>query len=69
MTDGKLSKIYYSPKCYWKGVSAIDKLAKEGGVSKEKAREFLKKQTLWQIYLPAPKYNYTQSKIQRKCSQ
>ena len=25
-------------------------------MSKEKARDFLKKQTLWQIYLPAPKY-------------
>ena len=55
MTD-KIFKIYYSPKGYWKGVSAIDKLTKEADVSKEKAREWLKKQTLWQIYLPAPKY-------------
>ena len=52
----KLSKIYYSPKGYWKGVSAIDKLAKEAGVSKEKAKAWLKKQTVWQIYLPSPKY-------------
>ena len=52
----KLSKIYYSPKGYWKGVSAIDKLVKESGVSKEKAKEWLKKQTMWQIYLPPPKY-------------
>ena len=52
----KLSKIYYSPKGYWKGISAIDKLAKEAGVSKEKAKEWLKKQTVWQIYLPPPRY-------------
>ena len=38
-----MSKIYYSPKGYWKSVSAIDKLAKEAEVSKEKAREWLKK--------------------------
>ena len=37
-------------------VSAIDKLAKEAGVSKEKAKAWLKKQTVWQIYLPSPKY-------------
>ena len=54
--EGKLSKIYYSPRGYWKGVSAIDKLANEAGVSKEKAADFLKKQTIWQIYLPPPKY-------------
>ena len=52
----KLSKIYYSPKGYWKGVSAIDRLAKEAGVSKKEAAAFLKKQTVWQIYLPSPKY-------------
>ena len=52
----KLSKIYYSPKGYWKGVSAIDKLAKEAKVSKKEASAFLKKQTVWQIYLPSPKY-------------
>ena len=56
MTEDKLSKIYYGPKGYWKGVSAINKLAKEAGVSKEKAREFLKKQAVCQVYLPAPKY-------------
>ena len=54
--EAKLSKIYYGPKGYWKGVSAINKLAKEAKVSNEKSREFLKKQALWQIYLPVPKY-------------
>ena len=52
----KLSKIYHNPKGYWKGLSAIDKLAKEAGVSKEKAKEWLKKQTVWQIYPPPPRY-------------
>ena len=51
-----LSKIYYSPKGYWKGVSAIDKLAKQAKVSKKESAAFLKKQTVWQIYLPSPKY-------------
>ena len=44
-----MSIIYYSPKGYWKSVSAIDKLAKEAGVWKETARDWLKKKTLWQI--------------------
>ena len=59
MTDTlsrSMSKIYYSPKGYWKGVSAIDKLANDAGVSTKEAGDFLKKQTLWQIYLSAPKY-------------
>ena len=56
MVESSMSKVYYSPRGYWKGKSAIDKLAKEAGVPKEKARKWLKKQTLWQIYLPPPKY-------------
>ena len=39
-----------------KGVSVIDKLAREARVSQEAAKNWLKKQTLWQIYLPPPKY-------------
>ena len=31
-------------------------MAKEAGVSKKEAAAFLKKQTVWQIYLPPPKY-------------
>ena len=52
----KLAKIYYSPKGYWRGVSAIKKLAIAAGVSEETAKYWLKKQAIWQIYLPAPKY-------------
>lgn len=50
-----MEKIYYSPKGFWKGHSAVGKLAKEAKVSQKQALEFLKKQAVWQIYLPAPK--------------
>ena len=52
----KLSKIYYSPGGYWKGYSAFSKLADAAGISENEAKEWLKKQTLWQIYLPSPRY-------------
>ena len=51
-----LSKIYYSPGGYWKGYSAFSKLADAAGVSENEAKEWLKKQALWQIYLPSPRY-------------
>ena len=51
----KLSKIYYSPKGFWKGLSAVKKLSQEAGVSEDKAKLWLMKQVIWQIYLPAPK--------------
>ena len=50
-----MEKIYYSPKGFWKGLSAVEKLAKEAKVSKKQALEFLLRQAVWQIYLPAPK--------------
>lgn len=56
MTESKLAKIYYSPKGYWKGIAAIKKLAASAKVSEEAARAWLKKQAIWQIYLPAPHY-------------
>ena len=52
----KLSKIYYSVDGYYKGYSAITKLAKKSGVSKDEAKSWLERQSLWQIYLPPPKY-------------
>ena len=54
-TETRLSSTYYSPQGYWKGISAIEKLAKASGVPLGKARSWLKKQALWQIYLPPPK--------------
>ena len=52
----KLSKIYYSPKGYWKGLTAIKKLASAAKVPKDVAKDWLKKQAIWQIYLPAPRH-------------
>ena len=54
--DSKLSKIYYSPKGYWKGTAAIKKLAEAAKVSEDSAKMWLMRQALWQIYLPAPRY-------------
>jgi hypothetical protein len=54
--ETKLSKIYYSPKGYWRGIAAIQKLSSSSGISEEIAMNWLKKQAIWQIYLPPPKY-------------
>ena len=54
--DKKFKQIYYSDVGYWRGKSAIQKLAKASGLTKEKAQKWLLKQPLYQIYLPAPKY-------------
>ena len=50
-----MEKIYYSPKGFWKGIPAVEKLSKEAKVNKEQALEFLKGQAVWQIYLPPQK--------------
>ena len=52
----KLASIYYSPKGYWRGLAAVKKLAAAAKVSEADARSWLKKQAIWQIYLPAPRY-------------
>ena len=54
--DRKLERRYYSPQGYWKGISAIKKLAAAAKVPEVVAKEWLFKQALWQIYLPAPRY-------------
>ena len=54
--DKKFKQIYYSDNGYWRGKSAIQKLAKALGSTKEEAEKWLLKQPLYQIYLPAPKY-------------
>jgi len=56
MSNFKLSKIYYSTEGYWKGYSAIAKLAEAANVSRQAAESWLRRQALWQIYLPPPKY-------------
>ena len=54
--DTKLTKIYYSPQGYWKGVSAIKKLAEAAKVPENVVKQWLFKQAIWQIYLPALRY-------------
>jgi len=54
--DAKLSKIYYSHQGYWKGTTAIKKLAEAAHVPEDSAKVWLTRQALWQIYLPAPRY-------------
>ena len=54
--DSKLAKIYYSPQGYWKGVSAIKKLAEAAKVPEYIVKQWLYKKAIWQIYLPAPRY-------------
>ena len=50
-----MEKIYYSPQGYWKGKAAIKKLADAAEVSENVSENWLKKQAMWQIYLPAPR--------------
>ena len=47
-----MRKIYYSPEGYWKGYSAVSKLASAANVVEKEARDWLERQALWQIYLP-----------------
>ena len=54
--DAKLAKIYYSPQGYWKGISAIKKLAEAAKVPEDAAKQWRIKQPLWQIYLPASQH-------------
>ena len=42
-------------KGFREAISANEKIAKGAKVSEKQALEFLKKQAIWQIYLPAPK--------------
>ena len=57
MENKKLSRIYYSPKGFWKGLPAVKKISQESGVSEGEAKLWLMKQAIWQIYLPAPRGN------------
>ena len=44
--DAKLTKIFYSPQGYWKGVSAIKKLADAAKVPEAIAKQWLYKQAI-----------------------
>ena len=56
MADSRLANIYYSRKGYWKGLTAIKKLASAAKVTEQQAKDWLKRQAIWQIYLPAPRH-------------
>ena len=45
--DAKLTKIYYGPGGYWKGIAVIKKLAEAAKVPEETAKKWLIKQALW----------------------
>jgi hypothetical protein len=51
-----MEKKYYSADGYWKGYSAVSKLANASNVSEDTPRKWLSKQAIWQIYLPPPDY-------------
>ena len=58
MTDkdlASMASIYYSPEGYWKGIPAIKKIASAAKVPEKVAKDWLQKQAIWQIYLPAPR--------------
>ena len=52
----KLLSIYYTPKGYWRGLAAIKKLATAAKVSEQVAGDWLKRQAICQIYLPASRH-------------
>ena len=54
--NNKLAKVYYSPQGYWRSIAAIKKLADAAIVPEETVKQWLIKQAVWQIYLPAPRY-------------
>ena len=54
--DEKFKQIYHSDSGYWRGKSAIQKLAKKVGTTNEEVEKWLLKQPLYQIYLPPLKY-------------
>ena len=47
--DKKFKQIYYSDGGYWRGKSALQRLAKASGSTKEEAEKWLLKQPLYQI--------------------
>ena len=52
----RLASIYNSHRGYWKGLTAIKMLASAAKVTEQQAKDWHKKQAIWQIYLPAPRH-------------
>ena len=51
----KLQEIYYSPNNLWTGEKAVKKLRKFTGLNPKVIKEWLNRQALYQVHLPAPK--------------
>ena len=52
--EDKFEKLYYSPDGYWRGETAVNKLADATDSSTTQARQWLQQQPIYQIYLPPP---------------
>jgi len=52
--EDKFEKLYYSTDGYWRGETAVNKLADAAGSSTTEARQWLQQQSIYQIYLPPP---------------
>ena len=51
----KMDKIYYQPNHLWKGKKAVKKLKELSGEKPKTVKQWLFRQTFWQVHLPAPK--------------
>ena len=54
--DKKMSAIYYILEVTGRGSQPYKKLASAAKVTEQQAKDWLKKQAIWQIYLPAPRH-------------
>ena len=50
-----MDKIYYQPNHLWKGQKAVKKLKELSGEEPKAVKQWLSRQTFWQVHLPAPK--------------
>ena len=50
-----MDKIYYQPNHFWKGKNTVKKLAELSGQKPKTVKQWLSRQALWQVHLPAPK--------------
>ena len=48
-------QIYYQPENLWKGRKAITRLRKATKLPQKQVKDWLAKQTLWQVHMPPPK--------------
>ena len=50
-----MDKVYYQPNHLWKGHKAVKKLAELSGKKPKTVKQWLSRQTFWQVHLPSPK--------------